>query len=343
MSEDVRKLVRIVNVDDVQPAENADALEISTVGAWEIVTRKGVFRKGDRAVFAEIDAAIPVDDERFGLPAHEAKDFGDGVNRLVIKTIRLRGNLSQGVLFPLALFPELEGVPNDVDVSGSLGITKYEPEKSVSNDVVGEWNDRFAIRSDAERVQNLAKFYDQIKAEPWIATEKVDGESMTVVNDGGTLRVYGRQAEFKPETSHLNDVLDADFLLNHLPQGWSIQGEAAGPKIQSNKLGLDKKRFFLFNVFNTGRPVPRDQWENWMNELSVPVIENFTLPDTAAELVGQVDGMKSIVNPEVLAEGVVFHHKEGKAPYFLSRPSFKVISNAYLSNKPRRRRRKKKK
>lgn len=343
MSEDVRKLVRIVNVDDVRPAENADALEISTVGAWEIVTRKGVFRKGDRAVFAEIDAAIPVDDERFGLPSHEAKDFGDGVKRLVIKTIRLRGNLSQGVLFPLALFPELEGMPNDVDVSETLGITKYEPETPVSNDVVGEWNDRFAIRSDAERVQNLAKFYDQIKAEPWIATEKVDGESMTVVNDGGKLRVYGRQAEFKPETSHLNDVLDTDFLLNHLPQGWSIQGEAAGPKIQSNKLGLDKKRFFLFNVFNAGRIVPRDQWENWMNELSVPVIKDFALPETAAELVAQVDGMKSIINPEVLAEGVVLHHQGGKAPYFLSRPSFKVISNAYLSNKPRRRRRKKKK
>ena len=58
----------------------------------------------------------------------------------------------------------------------------------------------------------------------------------------------------------------------------------------------------------------------------VPILdENYTLPDDLEEFKVYADG-KSVVNPNVLREGLVLRDKEGKI-------SFKNISREYLLKK----------
>ena len=63
--EEKRKLVSIQTIDDIQPIENADNIEVASVGGWNIVIRKGEFKKGNKAFYFEIDSMLPLEDERF--------------------------------------------------------------------------------------------------------------------------------------------------------------------------------------------------------------------------------------------------------------------------------------
>lgn len=114
--DDVRKLVRVATVDDILPAANADRLELAVIGGWQVVVSKGQFAPGDKVVFAEVDSLIPADDPKFGFSdglRSQAKDV-DGVRYVRIRTVKLRSNLSQGIVFPLSNFPELVGVSEGV-------------------------------------------------------------------------------------------------------------------------------------------------------------------------------------------------------------------------------------
>ncbi len=331
MSTNIRSLVKIVTIDDIIPAENADRLELAVIGGWHVVVPKDRYRPGERVVFAEIDSAIPVDDPRFAISEGMKSQARliDGIRRLVIYTANFRGNLSQGIIFPLENFPEVATTADGVDISEPLGITKWEKEITISGNVIGDFDDTFARRSDAERIQNLTKHFDEIKVEPWYATEKLDGTSVTIVNDANRIRIFGRNREYDPTSDPTFSIFPEAELLQEVPTGWAIQGEMVGEKIQGNKLKLTNKRIYLFNVFASGRTVERDRWSEWMLAHSVPLLP-LKVGDSPEALVAAVNGLRSVINPKVLAEGVVFHHQHGKVLPYLGRPAFKVINNKYL-------------
>lgn len=135
---EIRKLASIVTIDEILPAQNADRLEIAKVGGWQVVVGKDTFKAGDKAVFFEIDSQVPALVARYGLSEgmlkfglsegmlKQAKNDENGTLRLTIKTAKLRGNLSQGMLAPARAF-ELEHLPVGKDVTDLLNVTK-KPE-----------------------------------------------------------------------------------------------------------------------------------------------------------------------------------------------------------------------
>ena len=331
MNDSIRSLVKIVEINDILPAHNADRLELAVIGGWHVVVPKGQYAKGDRVIFAEIDSAIPVDDERFNISdgmKSQAKTI-DGTRRLIISTSRFRGNLSQGIIFSLDNFPEFADVDNGLDISDVLGITKWEEEITLAGIIIGNFDDKLAQRSDAERIQNLTEFFQEIQAEPWIATEKLDGSSVTIANDDGRIRLFSRTREQDPADNPIFTVFSEEELLREIPVGWAIQGEMVGPKIQGNKLKLSDHRIFIFGVFKNGQPVEHSTWSNWMLKHSVPVLDIAVGTDVEA-LISAVNGLKSTINPKVMAEGVVFHHAHATALPGIGRPAFKVINNKFL-------------
>lgn len=67
-----------------------------------------------------------------------------------------------------------------------------------------------------------------------------------------------------------------------------------------------------------------------MLESAAPVLD-VTLPDTVDEAVAQADGLKSVITPGRLAEGIVWHRTSGETFAVLDgRECFKAISNNYL-------------
>ena len=336
MSNDVRKLARIVTIDSIEKATNSDRLEIARIGGWQVVVGKGSYRAGDTAIFCEIDSQIPVEDPRFACPdwMREQSKMVEGVPRYNLKTARLRGNLSQGILFDVSRFKELDGKSPGDDVTDLIGVTK-KPGPVIEGDVIGAFPSDLMIKSDSERIQNLGDIWEDIKKRSWVITEKIDGMSVGVINDNSTLRVTHRNNEVRSDKHKVFNAIPESVFLENLPDKWAVQGELFGPSIQKNPLDQDKVRFLIHNVFNHGVPVPRSEWTKWMVDNSVPVRAHYNpeagnIPSTIDEMIEKYDDIRSLINPDNRAEGVVLMEWQGHVIPGMSRPNFKVISNTYL-------------
>ncbi|MCU6481309.1 RNA ligase (ATP) [Arthrobacter sp. A2-55] len=334
-----RQLATIETVDALSPIEDADAIEVAHIKGWELVVKKGEVAVGDQVLYLEIDSFLPLDDPRFAFLAARAEKTHNGVRGHVLKTARMRGVYSQGLALPLALFPELEVLPAGTDLAAALGIIKYEAPipAEMSERAVGDFPTQFAPRTAATRAQNLNKSLPRLREKyEWEATEKLDGSSTTFINDGGTLRVAGRRWELAPPAT-IDDatapwkLADELGMLERIPVGYTVQGELVGPGVVAkNTLQLKEKRFYAFSVLTGGRFVPRSEWPAALLELAVPVLD-WELPETVAEMLAQVDSMKSVVNPAVQAEGVVWHNIAGAEIQCLgNRTGMKAINNKWL-------------
>jgi len=182
MAEIVRKLATIERISAINPIPDADQIERATIRGWNIVVKKGDHKVGDLIVYCEIDSLMP---EKPEFEFLRSRGFR-------IRTIKLRGQVSQGIIFPLSIIPDLtifadgttmangEYIVEGLDVTEFLGITKYDPPipAELSGQVLGNFPSH-SIKTDEERIQNLIDHYEDYRKEEWIATEKVDGTSMT--------------------------------------------------------------------------------------------------------------------------------------------------------------------
>lgn len=334
-----RKLVTIEQISSIRPIEGADAIVQGNVRAWPVVVKKGEYSEGDLVLYFEPDTALPLEDERFGFLRPRGYKNIDGEDFHVLKTARLRGAYSQGLVLPVESFMNELSASNvnieaGVDVTTVLGLGKWEAPIPVGNgETAGAFTSKFARKTDSERVQNLVDVYSELVKHDWDVTEKVDGTSCTVARDDeGNLRVNGRNWEIREgDNTYWNVVRKFSSIFDVLEPGDAVQFEICGPGIQGNRLKLNDVRPFIFDVVRKGEMVSREDWAPVHVKWSVPVITGFSFPETAGELIEQVDGMKSVINSQVLAEGIVFHTSDGSiVPEVGMRNTFKVVSNKFL-------------
>lgn len=319
----MRNLVSYETVSETLPIPDADAIEVAVIKGWSIVVKKGDFKVGDDIVYFEIDSFLPISDPRFAFLEPRGVKLQDGVTGHVLRTIKLRGQYSQGLAMPVSDFPE--GLPE---------IAKWDPPLPAGMEGIAEgaFPQDFCPKTDAERIQNLGRVLGRIKQHQWQATEKIDGTSTTFINDGGKLRVATRNWEIGAPSGRFNLGQELD-LLNLLPEGHALQGEYYGENIQSNPLkikGTDFKAFALYRKTENGPEyIGYQDWPESLLPLRVPVLD-LELPDTISDIVKQADGMKSTINPERNAEGIVWHGGQG-FDFLGNRGGFKAINNAYLA------------
>ena len=89
----MRQLATIQKIKELNPIPNADKIEVATVLGWQVVVGKGQFKVGDLVIYCEIDSVFP--------PKLEFEFLKDRKYR--IRTIRLKGQISQGICFPLSI------------------------------------------------------------------------------------------------------------------------------------------------------------------------------------------------------------------------------------------------
>lgn len=334
-----RMLATVRKIDRIDPIEGADRIEVAKVGGWEVVVEKGIHSAGDQVVYFEIDSALPLEDSRFSHLAARGSRIIDDKPYHVLKTIRLRGVYSQGMVMPVSVFEDdidTAEVISQFSLDEALGVFKYEPPVPVS--IGGQVAGGFiggVPKTDAQRVQNIKpRHYEQMLAEgDWVATEKIDGTSGTFYNDPDEgIRAASRNWELMRSEEQVHwKMVDKYDLQNRIPEGWVVQGEVAGPGIQKNRLALKEVSLFVFRVMDdAGRDVPRILWPEELQLWAAPVYEDLVLPPTIEEAVAQVNGIKSLVTPGRLTEGVVWWDRDGREFSFLGRPGFKCISNKYL-------------
>lgn len=352
---DGRRLVTRERVMGLAPIDGADRIEAARVRGWTVVVEKGAFAVGDEVVYFEIDAMLPLSDERFAfLAQRSARTVTDaqGVERdvHVLRTARLRGTYSQGLILPLTDFPEIAGgTERDVDVAEALGVLKWDPPLPPGTEAAGPFPP-FLSKTSAERIENIdpALWRDLVAdREGWVAVEKVDGWSLTAWKDhDGTLHVAGRRWELHRHGRVAGDgdetpydaAVRAARLDDRLAPGQWVQGEVAGPGVRKNPLRLSGVRLFVFGFGTYASDAPGASgsraafadWPAWATGIAAPRLA-WVLPADIDEVGGQVESMKSAVTPSAAAEGVVWTRDDGRDIAALNfRHVFKAISPRYL-------------
>ena len=355
-----RDLVRPATIGRLEPIPGADRIELAHVGGWGVVVRKGEFYEGQDVAFFEIDSCIPVAWEGMEHLADRGTFTEDGREYHRLKTARLRGVYSQGLITPWEGMlageyadwgdhkrwsAEWPGVEPPGTFASWLGIGKWEvPSKGESgpakgsgpSNAVAPFPTHVIQKTDSERAQNLGHIWDVLRDHAWMITEKIDGTSCTAYRDGeGGLHVCSRNWELAEGNDLYWRVTKSSGIADALLPGDKVQFEIAGPGVQGNPLRLPEVRPFIFNVEH-GAPHHDDagRWklpELWV-KLQAPargVYPPGSLPDRD-ELIAAHDGIMSFVNEERLAEGVVLHTASGEPIAQLGRNTFKVVSNKYL-------------
>jgi RNA ligase (TIGR02306 family) len=340
-----RKLASIQRVLEIRPIENADAIECVQINGWQCVTKKGEFAIGDLGVFFEIDA-IPPDVALFRfLWTPRTAPEGEVVARPTkfrIRTMKLRGTLSQGLFMPLTQFPLLT-LAGDVmegdDVTEHLGVGKYEPPVPAG---MGNFRGTFPPvlpRTDEMRIQSHPRLLDELRGKPYAMTMKYDGTSATFFLHprDGSFHACSRNYTIEDGDNlywEMARKYDIETLLRAHPT-YAIQGEIVGPGIQKNPLGLAERALFVFNVYDLVNHLPlgHDAARDWLERVGlspVATVEKGESFDESIEsLLTKAEG--KYPNTKNEREGIVIRPCTPQhSPLLQGWLSFKAISNAYL-------------
>lgn len=329
-----RALATVETIAALRPIPDADLIEAATIRGWTVVVRKGEFAVGDPCVYFEIDSMLDVTDPRFQfLAPRGVRTDASGRDGHVLKTIRLRGQYSQGLALPLDHFPKLPAGVHDV--TEHLPIWKWEPR--VPADISGQvrgLRPHWIPKTDETRVQNAAELLRVVPQQGrWVATEKIDGTSMTVYVSPEDWGVCSRNYDLREGPGTLWTLARRHDLIRRMHTTWpgdfvAVQGEAYGEGIQGNPLRVRGQHLALFSVLHDGRYVAPGRWPDWARELAVPVVP-LTFPDSVEQALADVEHLPSAIGDGRPAEGVVWRH-DTFSELDGVRLSFKVVSNRYL-------------
>lgn len=194
----MRKLASIRRISSIRPIEGADRIVVAQVDGWECVVKKDEFHEGDLIVYVEVDSIVPDKPEFEFLRDRKFR----------VRTIKLRGQVSQGLVLPMSVLPE-GNYPIDSDVTEVLQIKKYDPQAQQeeallqSKKKVGSFSKfmmrfkwyrklflkskrkggfpEWIVKTDETRIQNLTSLFnaERDKGTSFSITEKMDGQSVT--------------------------------------------------------------------------------------------------------------------------------------------------------------------
>ena len=355
-----RKLASIRRISKLEPIEGADRIELATVDGWKVIVAKDVGHKiDDLVVYCEVDSFLPIKDEFEFLRKSSYRKLADGSEGFRLRTMRMRGTTSQGLILPMSVLDEefteryrkfklkQENQSKNIDffdspgiweigldVTEFLGIVKYDPPLPAElNGKAKGYIPEFIQKTDEERIQNLVKYYPQIVQHEFYEAEKLDGSSTTYYLHNNVFGVCSRNLDLEESEGNtfwrVARELDIENKMrNYGINNFAIQGELIGEGIQKNPYGLKGQTVRFFSALNTDSVSKYNfhRFEEIIRDLeleTVPVINRYMkLPDSIEDLINGADG-KSVLNHKTRREGLVYRSLDGKW-------SFKAISNEFL-------------
>jgi len=342
----MRKLASVQRVYKIDPIEGADRIELAHVLGWQCVVNKGTFEPMDLGVYFEIDSYLPIRDEFEFLRASSYKNtdiMGEGFR---LRTQRFRGQISQGLLLPLNIFPEIPANPEvGMDVTDLLGVRKWEIEERAMSGGTAIGTLPYDIpHTDETRVQEMPELIQEFAGLKYYISTKMDGTSCSIGVDENGFHVTGYNYEYKDdgmsdfykfinerEYRERVETLARDNNMRTL----TLQGEFCAPGIQKNRLRLTKPEWYVFTIRENGRRVGLYRMLEICDALG---IEHMPIEEVGKDLPKKYPTVEALLTR---ADGE--YPKGGKKEGIVVRPvepvystsisgslSMKVVSNKYL-------------
>jgi len=314
-------------------------------GGWPVVVKKDEFKVGDQVIYFEIDCWVPQTIAPF-LCKEPVQEYG-GVKGARLRTVKLRGQISQGLVLPLhPTLPADYKAHDDTDLTELLGVQKWEPPVQVQfiGTIPGNPFPSWIPKTDQERVQNLTSVV--LACGPYHNTAfevsvKLDGSSCTVYYNPDvtpTLGVCSRNLDLAHDDTNIFWIVAKKCNLHEaltvVGRPLALQGELIGPKINGNIDKMTDYGFYLFDIFDIAAqkyllPAERmavvDQLRGAGATLKhVPILEQamcLSKFSTVGEILEYAEGPS--LNHAVKREGLVFKAIDSDF-------SFKAVANSYL-------------
>jgi RNA ligase (TIGR02306 family) len=328
------KLATFETILEISPIEGADRIELARIQGWQSVIKKGEYKVGDVVIFVPIDTVMQPKDWNTFL-----WDKENPSKEIRVKTVKLKGTVSQGIIFPLSIVDNCTLTTDPDSLANILSITKYEKPipAHLGGQIVGDFPSHLVSRTDEDNLKSNIIVLEELKfADQVEATLKIDGTSATYIKElDGTFRVCSRNLELKDTESNIHWQMARKYnIKEHLRPGTCIQGEIAGPGIQGNPAGFSEVEFFIFNVIDlkSGMSLSRN---NWFEPIVAKIDHVKEVPSVkiwAKEEFSNlsIDDLQSYVNTikypnNKPAEGLVFRgFKDGSTMY--SKTLHKMLS-----------------
>jgi len=350
-----RKLASIRRIAEIKVHPNADLLELAIVDGWQCVVKKDEFKVGDLVVYFEIDSVLPLRPEFEFLTkcCYRKNDWLPNKEGYRLRTIKLRGELSQGLVVPITQDLRIDIGYSDMnnigripmvgdDITELLGVVKWDPPLPACLQGLARGNfPSFIRKTDQERIQNC---WNKVKdnEDLFEVTIKLDGSSATYYHNNGDVGACSRNLELKLTGNDDNTFIQVATRiglfegLKQLGTNIAVQGEVIGPGIQGNRENLQQADFYVFDIFliderrhaiDAERNVIMDQLRQLGVQLKLVPLVGYVMMNsfsTVRDVLNAAEG-PSLNNP--VREGVVFKStviRNGEVV------SFKAISDKYL-------------
>ena len=382
-----RELAYVARVTEIVPIEGADRVEVAKIQGWTCMVAKGAFQVGDLGVFFEADSKVP---EKEPFLFMEKRHYKVKVQKFFKGTVISDGLLmsfadfgwkdgkyAEGDFLTKELgitYAEAEDNKRKANSTDKYKKMAQRHPKLFQNPIIkkvyktnlgkkvlflffGKKKDKkgcwpaWVVKTDEERIQNLASRIEEFQNEKWIATEKIDGTSTTF-----TLKGKGRKQEYHvcsrnvafdtPEKAakcfydsnvylEMDEKYDMHYVLQTIMNETNalyvtIQGETYGGKIQKRDYSRSDHELAVFNVIICGQDgIPRRlnpvEMKAKMDEYGIPTVPivatDVELPSTCDEILAMAHG-DSLIDGKP-REGLVFRNIDGTK-------SFKAVDNLFI-------------
>ena len=332
---------------------DADALELAQVGLYRAVVAKGAYRTGETAVYIPEQAVLPTGlIEELGLTGRLA-----GSNSDRVKAVRLRGELSQGIVCRPKALADVDlarAALDGTDFAETLGITKWVPPipPTMSGEV--ESAPDLLPWVDIENIQRFPAIFTP--GEAVVLTEKLHGSACLLTHVAGEGRVYVSSKGFGAKSLALKE--DPRNLYWRAVRGHGVAevaarvaerlgarrvgvfGEVYGAGVQDLTYGADGRRETLgYAVFDVSAEI--DGAVRWLDAAEVlggelPLVPRlYEGPYDIERVLEVASGRETVSGRGIhLREGVVVRPAvERYSPVTGGRAIAKAVSPAYLTRK----------
>lgn len=294
------KLASVQKISKLTAIEGADAIETATILGWEVVVKKGEFQVGDLCVYIQIDTVVPDNPEYEFLRERNFR----------VRTIKLRKQLSQGLIVPLPTGKWKEGD----DVTEVMGVIKYEkpdnnPSRYEKPRAPKVWYKKWVYLfkynflyvlfpklrklsrspfpknlvpiTNEERIQNIPRVLEQYKGKRFVVSYKLDGSSITIIHskvlNKSKFRICSRRFELHNKQNDWYKVFEkTNFkaevlkLVKYFNTNDIIVQGEAIGKFNGNHHKLKEEEIRLFNVYVEGKRLNQQEFIKVCTILAIP-------------------------------------------------------------------------